>query len=217
MSHVSVCPEEYSHINDPDGDGTSKLDHVREMLTHVVDQKRLPFRTVLMDSWYATKEAMLTIEQWARTTTAHARTIVKWMSPVALLPISVWTRWTGATMTLSRQMVKIKGFPKDHKVQRFRVVVSPQRTDYVVTNDLAQDATEATQGVWLPLENRAVASRKQAADRVGMLPVPQGAHLRHHIACAFLVWVRLKELAANRPHCLPGQTWACLETISFSN
>lgn len=52
----------------PDSDGKSKLDPVHEMLTNCVHQKRLQFRTVLMDSWYATKNAMLTIEQlgnWA--------------------------------------------------------------------------------------------------------------------------------------------------------
>src|ERR1041384_7277955 len=36
-------------IYDPDGDGKSKLDHVREMLTHVVYHKQLPFQAVLMD------------------------------------------------------------------------------------------------------------------------------------------------------------------------
>ena len=30
--------------------------------------------------------------------------------------------------------ITIKGFPKDHKVQCFRVEVSPHRTDDVVTN-----------------------------------------------------------------------------------
>jgi hypothetical protein len=38
-------------IDDPDGDGHSKLDHVREMLRNVVYQKALPFQAVLMDTW----------------------------------------------------------------------------------------------------------------------------------------------------------------------
>jgi hypothetical protein len=49
-------------IYDPDGDGKSKLDHVRDMLTNVVQHKGLPFRRVLMDTWYATKDLMLFIE-----------------------------------------------------------------------------------------------------------------------------------------------------------
>ena len=46
------------------------------------------------------------------------------------------------------KLVKIKGFPKDHKVKLFRLVFShgcPLGTDYVVTNDLAQDDVQATQ------------------------------------------------------------------------
>ena len=45
------------------------------------------------------------------------------------------------------KIVKLKGFPKDHKVKLFRVVLSTQRTDYVVTNDFAQDNTQAVQEV----------------------------------------------------------------------
>ena len=43
--------------------------------------------------------------------------------------------------------MKVKGFPKDHKVKLFRVVLSTQRTDYVVTNDVAQDNSQAVQEV----------------------------------------------------------------------
>lgn len=49
-------------IYDPQGDGKSKLDHVQEMLSHTVHHKQLPFQVVLMDTWYATKDLMLSIE-----------------------------------------------------------------------------------------------------------------------------------------------------------
>ena len=42
----------------PDGDGQSKLDHVADMLKEVVYSKKLPFRTVLMNSGYATQALM---------------------------------------------------------------------------------------------------------------------------------------------------------------
>jgi hypothetical protein len=47
----------------PESDGKTKLDHVHDMLSNCVHQKQLQFRTVLMDTWYATKKAMLYIEQ----------------------------------------------------------------------------------------------------------------------------------------------------------
>jgi hypothetical protein len=46
-------------IYDPDGDGKTKLVHVQEMLSMLVYHKQLPFESVLMDSWYATKDLML--------------------------------------------------------------------------------------------------------------------------------------------------------------
>jgi hypothetical protein len=95
------------------------------------------------------------------------------------------------------QRIKITGFPKDHTVQCFRVAVSPHRTDSVVTNDLAQDSTAATQEVcgfrWkmepLHREGKQVTGLERCQCRKARIQ-------RHHIACAFLVWVRLKELAA---------------------
>ncbi|HEY9885165.1 MAG TPA: hypothetical protein V6C98_16275 [Thermosynechococcaceae cyanobacterium] len=52
------------------------------------------------------------------------------------------------------KLVKIKGFPKDHKVQCFRVVVTTHRTDFVVTNNLASSSNGSHMPVvWLPLED----------------------------------------------------------------
>ena len=50
-------------IYDPEGDGKSKLDHVTDMLEGLIYQKQLPFGTVLMDSWYATKDLMQYIDK----------------------------------------------------------------------------------------------------------------------------------------------------------
>jgi hypothetical protein len=49
-------------IFDPDRDGKTKLDHVEEMLRSV-EHRRVPFEKVLMDSWYATKDLMLSIDR----------------------------------------------------------------------------------------------------------------------------------------------------------
>ena len=97
--------------------------------------------------------------------------------------------------------IKIKGFPKDHTVQGFRVEVSPHRTDYVVTNDQAQDSTEATQDVcgfrWtieqLHREGKQVTGLERCQCRKARIQ-------RNHIGCAFLVWARLKALAAQTGH-----------------
>ena len=94
--------------------------------------------------------------------------------------------------------IKIKGFPKDHTVRLFRVEVSTHRTDGVVTNDQTQDATEATQEAcgfrWkiesLHREGKQVTGLERCQCRKARIQ-------RHHIGCAFLVWVRLKALAVH--------------------
>jgi hypothetical protein len=45
------------------GDGKTKLDHMEEMLDQVINHKQLPFRGVLMDTWYAKMEVMKKIER----------------------------------------------------------------------------------------------------------------------------------------------------------
>ncbi|MBP6341006.1 MAG: hypothetical protein KA333_02005, partial [Moraxella sp.] len=40
--------------------------------------------------------------------------------------------------------IKIHAFPKDYKVQLFRVVVNENRTDWIVTNDTTQDSSDGT-------------------------------------------------------------------------
>jgi len=52
--------------------------------------------------------------------------------------------WSQTDLARGKQL-KIKGFPKEHKVQFFRVAVSTHRTNYVLTNDLPQNSTRATQ------------------------------------------------------------------------
>lgn len=81
-------------------------------------------------------------------------------------------------------------------MQCFRVEVSTHRTDFVVTNDLAQNSTEATRLLccfrWkieqLHREGKQVTGLEACQCRKARIQ-------RNHIGCAFLVWVNLKRLA----------------------
>jgi len=184
-------------IYDPQGDGKSKLDHVREMLTNLHYHKQLPFRAVLMDTWYATKELMLLIESLQKIYYCPLKDNrqvddsggVRPYQRADSLTWSEYERQHGKT-------IKIKGFPKDHKVQCFWVEVSTHRTDWIVTNDPAQDSTEATREVcgfrWkieqLHREGKQITGLERCQCRKARIQ-------RNHIGCALLVWVRLKELA----------------------
>lgn len=129
-------------IYDHEGDGKTKLDHVHDMLTNCVYQKQPLFRFVLMDSWYATKEIMLSIEELKKIYYCPLKDNRQVDDSSAVLPYRRvdGLLWSDAEKEHG-QIVKIKGFPKDHKVKLFRVVLSTQRTDYVVTNDFTQDNT----------------------------------------------------------------------------
>jgi len=135
-------------IYDPQGDGKSKLDHLQEMLSHTVYHKQLPFKAVLMDTWYATKNVMQFIEALKKIyycPMKDNRQVDDSEGKASYQRIDSLS-WTENELQQGKR-IKIKGFPKDHKVQCFRVVVSTHRTDFVVTNDESQHSTEATHEV----------------------------------------------------------------------
>jgi hypothetical protein len=185
-------------IYDPDGDGKTKLDHVREMLQNVASQKRLPFQAVLMDAWYATKDLMLFIESLHEIYYCPLKDNRQVDDSGGEQPYRRVDAlaWTAAELAAGKRL-KIKGFPKEHKVQCFRVAVTTHRTDYVVTNDLAQDSTAAAQEAcgfrWkieqLHREGKQLTGLERCQCRKARIQ-------RNHVGCALLVWVRFKELAA---------------------
>jgi hypothetical protein len=185
-------------IYDPEGDGKTKLDHVREMLQNVVYEKELSCQAVLMDAWYATKDLMLYIESLKKIYYCPLKDNRQVDDSQGAQPYRRVDAlaWSEAELAQGKR-IKIKGFPREHKVQCFRVAVTTHRTDYVVTNDLAQDSTEATQEAcgfrWkieqLHREGKQLTGLERCQCRKARIQ-------RNHIGCALLVWVRFKELAA---------------------
>jgi len=130
----------------PEGDGKTKIDHVREMLTVAVADKCLPFTMVLFDSWYATKELMLLVERLNKIYYCPIKTNrqVDDSGGERKYRRADSLEWTADELAGGKQ-IKIIGFPKDHKMRLFRVEVSTNRTDLVVTNDMAQRSTQDVQ------------------------------------------------------------------------
>jgi hypothetical protein len=94
------------------------------------------------------------------------------------------------------QLLHIKDFPKTHQVKLFRLVLSTKRTDYIATNDMAQDSTQDTQHVcalrWkieqFHRETKQTTGLENCQCRLARIQ-------RNHIGCAILVWIRLKHVA----------------------
>lgn len=184
-------------IYDPDRDGKSKLDHVQDMLTQIVRHKQLPFHAVLMDTWYATKELMLFIDSLHKIYYCPLKDNRQvddsgGEEPYRRVDELAWTNHEWA----HGKLIKIKGFPRDYKVKLFRVAVATHRTDWVVTNDLAQDSDNAVQEV-CGMRWKIEQFHRELKQTTGIEKnqCRKARNQRNHIACAMLVWLRLTDLA----------------------
>lgn len=184
-------------IYDPAGDGKTKLDHVLEMLRNGVYPKSLEFWAVLMDSWYAAKEIILQIEKFGKIYYCPLKDNRQvddsgGSQPYRRVDSLEWTE----TEQQHGKITKIKGFPAEHKVKVFRVVLSTQRTDYVVTNEMAQDNVKVVQDV-CGFRWKVEQFHRETKQLTGVegCQCRKARIVRNHIGCAILVWVRLKQVA----------------------
>jgi hypothetical protein len=184
-------------LYDPEGDGQSKLDHVSDMLKGVVYSKQLPFSTVLMDSWYATQKLMAQIDQLEKLYYCPLKTNRRVDDSGGRMPYVRIDELVWRNEELQQgKLIKVRGFPKDKKVKLFRVTVSTNRTEFVVTNDLSQASTDAVQdgcGIrWKIEEFHRELKQLTGAEAC---QCRKARIQRNHIACALLVWIRLKTIA----------------------
>lgn len=184
-------------IYDPAGDGKTKLDHVGEMLDNAQHDKQLPFRGVLMDTWYAERKLMMHIQRLGKVYYCPLKTNrlvdeTDGGQPYQRIDQLGWS----PDEVQHGKTIHIKDFPKGHRVKLFRLVFSTERTDYIATNDVAQDSGQGTQQVcalrWkieqFHRETKQVTGIEACQCRLARIQ-------RNHIGCAILVWVRLKQLA----------------------
>jgi hypothetical protein len=184
-------------IFNPDADGKTKIDHVKDMLQNLVYHKLLPFDTVLMDTWYAVHNLMLYIDSLDKIyycPLKDNRLVDDTFGKEKYKRIEL-LQWSEEELECGK-IIKIKGFPANKKVKLFRVTVSTNRTDYVVTNDLSQSSTDVVQQV-CKIRWKIEEFHREIKQLTGIESCQcRKARLQlNHIACAMLVWVRLKNLA----------------------
>ena len=167
------------------------------MLCLLVHQKHLLFQAVLMDSWYASKPVILQIEKLRKDYYCPLKTnrLVDDSNGTKHYQRISDLAWPPTELNEGKR-IKIKGFPRGHKVKLFRVVSSTRRTDHVVTNDLSQNDTSVAQQAcnwrWkieqFHREAKQLTGLQQCQCRLSRI-------VRNHIGCALLVWIRLKAMA----------------------
>ena len=203
-------------VFDPERDGKTKLDHVNDMLG-LADKRGLLYKTALMDSWYATTQMMTRLHQAGKVFYCPLKDnrLVdesKGQQPYQAVEALLWSE----AEDQHGKVVKVKGFAKDLYLKRFRVIVSTDKTDYIVTNDLTQIDTEAAQQEssqrWFHLENLQALMAGDQQDFRGEKIEPfhreakQLTGLEHcqcrlnrsqrnHICSSSLVWLCFNELA----------------------
>lgn len=184
-------------IYDKDGDGKSKLDHLEEMLNNLVYHKQIPFRTVLMDSWYATRKTILLIEKLEKIyycplkknrLVDDSNGEKKYQNIENLI-------WTDQELKEGK-IIKINKFPKNHKVRLFRVPISTKRTDFVITNEQTQLSTDAVRNE-CSIRWKIEEFHREEKQLTGIesCQCRKARIQRNHINCAICVWIKLKQVA----------------------
>jgi hypothetical protein len=181
---------------DPEREGKTKLDHVTEMLD-AVEHLGLKFGTVLMDAWSATVPLMTRIHRAGKLCSCPIKknrlvAETRGQEPYRGVESLGWTE----AEEQQGKLVKVKGFAQDTYLKLFRVVVSTDRTDYIVTNDVTQsDTGEAQQESghrWkveqFHREEKQVTGIERCQCRLHRSP-------RNHLCASMLVWLCFKELA----------------------
>jgi len=181
----------------PDVDGKSKLDHVKEMLDEAIGSKQLPFKTVLMDTWYADRQLMLHIAALGKiyyTSVKVNRLIAEHQGQYAYQRVDTLV-WADEELQQGKRVV-LNDFPNEHKVQLFRVPVLPNRTDFVVTNDVSQNDAKAVRNE-CKIRWKIEEFHREIKQLTGIesCQCRKEKIQRNHIGCAMLVWAKLKNLA----------------------
>lgn len=183
-------------IFDKKNDGKSKLDHVSDMLKSAIYSKSLPFESVLMDTWYATINIMYAIHHYEKTFYCPIkmnRLVSCTDKEYHHIPLKE-LEWSDDDLKFG-QLIHLNKMNKDFHVKLFRIS-GTNRTDFVVTNDSSQNASNAVQKE-LGMRWKVEELHRELKQVTGIQSCQcrKQRIQRNHIACSFLVWARLKNLA----------------------
>ena len=174
------------------------MDHVQGMLNNILMYKKIPFKTVWVDAWYASNKMILFVSDAKkifycpikRNRLARESNSTNYYQRVSDLA------WTEQALSKGN-FVRLRGTPRDFAMKMFRVPTSTNRTTYAVTNDPSQSCTNHdTRKVYairwyieqFHRELKQLTGIERCESRKARIQ-------RNPIACAMLVWIKL-----NRRH-----------------
>lgn len=152
-----------------------------------------------MDTWHATKDIMLYIDSLEKIYDCPLKSNRKVDDSKGLNPYKAVSElnWNEQEQQHGKR-IKIHQFPKDYKVQLFRVAGNDNRTDWIVTNDTTQDSSNDTRLV-CAIRWKIEQFHREIKQLTGIESnqCRKARIQRNHICCSILVWVRFAKLANN--------------------
>lgn len=187
----------------PDSDGKTKIDHVLDMLRRLFEKEaggEIQFRCVLMDTWYAVTAIMLRIlrsEKYFCCPVKGNRTVYPASGSGGEHPRQRGDKlaWTPQQESQGQE-VRLNQWPKTFKVRMFRLVLSTERTEWIVTNDSAlQTADDVRQTLAVRWFVEIFHRELKQITGIESCQCRLGRSQRNHIGMAMLVWIRLTQRA----------------------
>jgi hypothetical protein len=204
--YVNPDSEEFWVIDyrlyDPETDGKDKHQHVADMLDSCIEKGskgELDVQTVLMDRWYAIIKLMTKIHRAG----LHFYCPIKPNRAVSEVKPEQKYRyqkaedlsWTETELDLGKA-VHLRESPQDFIVRLFRIAVSTDGTELIVTNDessLDAQAVQQVQGLRWKVEQ--FHRELKGVTGIEACQCRNNRSQRNHIGCALLVWLCLKRHA----------------------
>lgn len=183
-------------VFDPDRDGKTKVDHVFDMLKSLEDRAIL-YGFALMDSWYATAALMKYLHLNNKIYYCPIKSNRKvdesgGVHPYVPVSTLIWPEQD----VEAGKIVKLHAFPLDTKVKLFRVAISTDRTEFIVTNDCFQsDLTQVRQQSAQRWKIEQVHREEKQLTGITKCECRKNRSQRNHICAAILVWLRLTKIA----------------------
>lgn len=183
-------------IFSPDTDGKTKIDHVLDMLAQLPD-RNISYKTVLMDTWYAVTDVfkyLIGQQKIFYCPLKSNRKVDDSGGQQPYQPVS-YLSWSAQDVEQGK-LIKLRKMAHSTYFKLFRVLVSPHRTDYILTNDVTQQATTAAEeksGIRWSVEQFHRESKQLTGLECCQCRLSRSQ--RNHIALAVLTWVRFKQLA----------------------
>jgi hypothetical protein len=184
-------------IYNPVADGKDKLDHVKDMLKHTVEWKKIPFSGVLFDTWYATNSLLNEVNKLEK----------KFYCPIKLnRKMTQGVHWTTAENltwdeeTLKNgQPIRLKKQSKYLTLRIHRIEKPTRSTDesyqYIVTNDLSVNSEAVVCRVGFRWKIEELHREVKQNTGIERCECRKSRAQRNHIACSMMAWTLLKRAA----------------------